>query len=80
MTREEILERYRQLRAISTRHHSAALELVSREAVLEHARRLGLAEGRMLVAESEEEMTLVFDLALYRAPLGSGLMDQVAYE
>ncbi|MBV8703825.1 MAG: hypothetical protein JO118_08970, partial [Acetobacteraceae bacterium] len=55
-------------------------ELVSRETVLEHARRLGLAEGRMLVAESEEEMTLVFDLALYRAALGSGLMDQVAYE
>ena len=79
MTREEILERYRQLRAISTRHHSAALELVSREAVLEHARRLGLAEGRMLVAESEEEMALVFDLALYTAKQGrSRALDRYA--
>jgi len=79
MTREEILERYRQLRAISTRHHSAVFELVSREAVLEHARRLGLAEGRMLVAESEEEMTLVVDLALYTAKQGrSRALDRYA--
>ena len=67
MTREKVLERYRQLRAISTRHHSAALEYLSRQAILEHAKRLGLAAGRMLVADSEEEMTLVFDLALYTA-------------
>ncbi len=67
MTRGGILGRYRDLRAIGTRHHSAALAFVSRQAILEHAKRLGLAEGRMLVAESEEEMTLVFDLALYAA-------------
>ena len=67
MTRGEILARYRDLRAIGTRHHSAALDFVSRQAILEHAKRLGLADGRMLVAESEEEMTLVFDLALYAA-------------
>jgi hypothetical protein len=67
MTRDEILARYRHLRAISTRHHSGALAFLSRSAVLEHAKRLGLATGQMLLAESEAEMTLVFDLALYTA-------------
>ncbi len=79
MTREEILERYRQLRAISTHHHSAALEYLSRPTILEHAKRLGLAAGGMLVADSDEEMTLVFDLALYTAKDGrSRALDRYA--
>jgi hypothetical protein len=65
MTRDEILQRYRHLRAISIGHHSGAMAFVSKQALLEHAKRLGLATGGMLVAESEAEMTLVFDLALY---------------
>jgi hypothetical protein len=67
MTRDEVLQRYRHLRLISIGHHSGALKFLSRQAVLEHAKRLGLATGGMLVAESEAEMTLVFDLALYTA-------------
>jgi hypothetical protein len=56
MTREEILDRYRHMRAISTRHHSAAMEFLSRPAILGLAKRLGLAAGKVLLAESEEEM------------------------
>jgi hypothetical protein len=67
MTRNQILQRYRHLRVISIGHHSGAMTFVSKQAVLEHAKRLGLATGGMLVAESEAEMTLVFDLALYTA-------------
>ena len=67
MTRDEILQRYRHLRLISIGHHSGAMAFVSKQAVLEHAKRLGLATAGMLVAESEAEMTLVFDLALYTA-------------
>ena len=67
MTRDQILERYHHLRAISIGHHSGAMAFVSKQAVLEHAKRLGLATAGMLVAESEAEMTLVFDLALYTA-------------
>jgi len=79
MTREEILDRYRRLRAISTRHHGAALKFLSRAAILIHAKRLGLTVGRMLVPESEEEMTLAFDLALYTAKDGrSGALDRYA--
>lgn len=67
MTSDEILDRYRRLRAISTQHHNAALAFVSRPTILEHAKRLGLAAGKRLVADSVEAMTLVFDLALYNA-------------
>jgi len=67
MTRDEVLQRYRHLRLISIGHHSGALKFLSRQALLEHAKRLGLAAQGILVAESEAEMTLVFDLALYTA-------------
>lgn len=70
MTRDEILARYRHLRAIGTQHHTAVLEFLSRQAVLDHARRLGLAEGKTLVAGSMDELTLAFDLAIYTAKPG----------
>src|SRR3954452_11123782 len=37
MTRDQILQRYRHLRMISTGHHSGALKFLSRQALLEHA-------------------------------------------
>jgi hypothetical protein len=70
MTRDEVLCRYRHLRTISTRHHSAALKFLARPTIMEHARRLGLAKGKVLAAESEAELTLVFDLAIYTAKEG----------
>jgi hypothetical protein len=70
MNREEILDRYRRLRAISTDHHSAALKFIAGPALLAQAKRLGLAVGRTLLAESEEEMIPAFDLALYTAKEG----------
>lgn len=70
MDREGILDRYRRLRDIGSRHLEAALGFVSRQAVLEHARRLGLAEGRSLVADAVEDLTLAFDLAIYTAKDG----------
>ena len=39
-------------------------------AILEQAKHLGLAYGQALVAESEEEMTLIFDLAIHTAKPG----------
>ncbi len=70
MLQGEILDRYHQLRAISTRHHSGALDCLARPAILEQAKHLGLAYGQALVAESEEEMTLLFDLAIHTAKPG----------
>ena len=67
---QEILDRYRHLRAISARHHSAALAGLARPPILEQAKHLGLAYRQALLAESEEEMTLIFDLAIYTAKPG----------
>jgi hypothetical protein len=79
MTRDEVLQRYRHLRLISIGHHSGALKFLSRQGLLEYAKQLGLATGGMLVAESEAEMTLVFDLALYTAKEGrSRALDRYA--
>jgi len=68
--REEILTRYRGLREISTRLHSEALRFIPRSVLLEQARRLGLTAGKMLVADSLDELTLAFDLCLYTAAPG----------
>jgi hypothetical protein len=70
LSRDAILARYRHLRAISVRHHNGALEFLSKSALLEHARHLGLTAGKTLVAESMEELTLAFDLAVYTAKPG----------
>jgi hypothetical protein len=70
MQREDVLRRHRHLRAIGTDHHSAALKFLARPAFEDHARRLGLMVGRTLIANNEEEMALVFDLAIYTAKEG----------
>jgi hypothetical protein len=70
MQQRDILEHYRHLRGISTRHHSGALSRLAQPTLLEQAKHLGLAYGRALVAESEEEMTLLFDLAVHTAKPG----------
>jgi hypothetical protein len=70
MSRDEVLARYRHLRAIGTRHHTEALRFLSRPALLEQARQLGLTTGEMLVAESMDEFTLVVDLAIYTSRPG----------
>src|SRR3954469_4438954 len=67
MSREEVLARYRHLRAISTRHHTEAVSFFSRPALLEQARQLGLAAGGVSAAESFDELKLAFDLAIHAA-------------
>ena len=69
-SRGEVLARYRHLREISKRHHSDALKLLSRDAILHQARRLGLADGKVLILDSMDELTLAFDLAIHTAPAG----------
>src|SRR3954465_15312617 len=52
MSREEVLDRYRHLRAFHPHPHPKAMRFFSRPALLEGARQLGLAAGVMLAAES----------------------------
>jgi hypothetical protein len=70
MQPSNILDRYRQLRAISARHHGAALDYVARSTVLERAKHLGRAHGQTMFAESSEAMALIFDLAVHTAKRG----------
>jgi hypothetical protein len=69
-TRDEVLARYHDLREISKRLHSEAMSFLSRDAILHHARQLGLALGNTLVLDSMDELTLAFDLAIHTAPVG----------
>ena len=66
--RAEVLTRYRHLREISKQHHSAALDFLSKDAVISQARRLGLAQGKTLVLDSMDDLNLAFDLAIHTAP------------
>jgi hypothetical protein len=70
MTQTEILTRYRRLRQISKQHHQAVLDIIAADVVLDWAKRLGLAQGRAMVLESEHEMALAKDLATYLPRLG----------
>ena len=67
-TRDEILHRYRHLRAINKEHNDELLKRVSGHAMLQQARRLGLAHGKRLILDSMDEMPFVYDLAIYTAP------------
>lgn len=67
-TPEDILARYLHLREISKRIHEEVLKRVSTDALLNHARRLGLAQGKTLLLDDMDEMFYVYDLAVYTAP------------
>lgn len=68
LSRTEVLTRYRHLREISKQHHSAVLDFLSKDAIISQARRLDLAQGKMLVLDSMDDLNLAFDLAIYTAP------------
>ena len=68
LSRAEVLARYRHLREISKQHHSAALDFLSKDAIISQARRIGLAQGKTLVLDSMDDLNLAFDLAIHTAP------------
>lgn len=68
LSRAEVLTRYRHFREISKQHHSAALDFLSKDAIISQARRLGLAQGKTLVLGSMDDLTLAFDLTIHTAP------------
>ena len=69
-TRREILARYRHLRQSSNEQHQAVLDGIGLDIVLNWAKRLGLAQGRTVLLESELELVLAEDLAIYLARPG----------
>jgi hypothetical protein len=74
-----VFARYRQFREISKQHHHEILTCISGDALLNQARRLGLAQGKTLVIEDMEEMNYVYDLAIHTAsPQRSRAIDRFA--
>jgi hypothetical protein len=67
-TQDDLLARYLHLREISKRLHHEVLKLISSDALLSQARRLGLARGKTLFLDDMDEMFYVYDLAIYTAP------------
>ncbi|MBH5372141.1 hypothetical protein [Bradyrhizobium glycinis] len=67
-TRDDILARYLHLREISKKLNEEVLRCIPADALLNHARRLGLAQGKTLLLEDMDEMYYVYDLAVYTAP------------
>jgi hypothetical protein len=65
--RSQVRARYRQLREISKQHNSAVMKFLSDDAIVSLGRRLGMAHGKTLIADSEDELHLVFDLAIHTA-------------
>jgi hypothetical protein len=70
MTRDEILDRYQRYRQACTAIQTAAIRCVSTASLLATAKRLGLSDGKRIVADSDDDLVLVFDLALHTAPRG----------
>jgi hypothetical protein len=78
-SRDEVFARYRQFREISKQHHHEILACISSDALLNQARRLGLAQGKTLTLEDMEEMNYVYDLAIHTAsPQRSRAIDRFA--
>ena len=69
-SRGEVLEHYRRLREISKRLHPDVLKLLSKDALLQSGRRLGMAQGRTFILDSMDDLTLAFDMAIYTSPSG----------
>ena len=69
-SRQEALDRTRHLRKVASRHLDGALKHLTRKAIGEAARRLGLLSRRTIAVDNEEEMTLAFDLAVFAGGTG----------
>jgi hypothetical protein len=69
-SRVAILGRYRRYSDFRKDIQSAALGNVSESSFLAYAKRIGLSDGKVIFADDDMELTLVFDLALYAAQAG----------
>jgi hypothetical protein len=64
-TRQETLDRYRHLRTLTKQHLGGALKHLSKNAIKEAARRMGLWSAGRLVLDSPDELDLVCDVAVF---------------
>ncbi len=70
LSRTDILNRYRRYSDIRRDIQTATLKNVAASRLLTHAKRIGLSDGKVLFADNDVELTLVFDLAVYTSEAG----------
>ena len=79
MTRNELLDRYRHLRGVNRQINDAVMKLVPGAVMMEFGKRIGLLRGRTFVLDSEDDLALVCDLAVYIGKDGrSSALDRFA--
>jgi hypothetical protein len=77
--RQETIDRYRHLRTLTRQHLSGALKHLSKTAIKEAARRIGLWSAGKLVLDSPDELNLMFDVAVFDTRTGqSRALDRYA--
>jgi hypothetical protein len=80
ISRDETLSHYRMLRQILISHNNLAFDFVGKKAALEHAKRLGLGNGKQIFADGEPAWALIMDFALYACKQGrSRAIDRYAH-
>ena len=62
---DEHLKNYKRLRVVGQGLNHTLTQQVSKAALTESAKKLGLLKGKVLVFGSEDELTIVFDYCLY---------------
>jgi hypothetical protein len=66
----ETLGMYTRLRQVLKKLNSELMQSLSRSSILESAKKLGLAEGNVLVFDNPEETSVLFDYCLYCSRMG----------
>ncbi len=62
---DELLNRYKWLREVGRNLNNHLVTLVPKAALLECGKKLGLVQGKALVLDNEEELSILFDYCLY---------------
>jgi len=62
---DELLNRYKRLREVGCHLNSHLVTLIPRVAILECGKKLGLVQGKALVLDNEEELSILFDYCLH---------------
>lgn len=62
---DELLNRYKRLREVGRNLNNHLVTLVPRAALLECGKKLGLVQGKALVLDDEEELSILFDYCLH---------------
>ena len=70
MDRDGILACYQRYRQACTALQTAAVKCVSIPNLIATAKHLGMSDGKRIIAESEDDLVLVYDLAVHTAPKG----------